>query len=115
MLGIFHVIMMYLGIIGKKCSKAGIRELSVQSDILAIESVNKVLSGKMFNRAIHVYKALHEGPDRFLLNKMEDNDVDNSELSSIISDMQEKLNDFYENITQVSHEDFIESDFLTIQ
>lgn len=45
---------------------------------------------------------------------MEDNDVDNFELSSI-SDMQEKLNDFYENITQVSHEDFIESDFLTIQ
>ena len=57
---------------------------------------------------------MHEGPDRFLLNKMEDNDVDNFELSSI-SDMQEKLNDFYENITQVSHEDFIESDFLTIQ
>lgn len=46
---------------------------------------------------------------------MEDNDVDNFELFSIISDMQEKLNDFYENITQVSHEDFIESDFLTIQ
>ena len=57
---------------------------------------------------------MHEGPDRFLLNKMEDNDVDNFELS-LISDMQEKLNDFYENITQVSHEDFIESDFLTIQ
>ena len=57
---------------------------------------------------------MHEGPDRFLLNKMEDNDVDNFELSSI-SDMQEKLNDFYESITQVSHEDFIESDFLTIQ
>ena len=114
MLGIFHVIMMYLGIMGKKCSKAGIRELSVQSDILAIESVNKVLSGKMYNRVVHVHKALHEGPDRFLLNKMEDNDVDNFELS-LISDMQEKLNDFYENITQVSHEDFIESDFLTIQ
>ena len=57
MLGIFHVIMMYLGIIGKKCSKAGIRELSVQSDILAIESVNKVLSGKMYNRVVHVHKA----------------------------------------------------------
>lgn len=114
MLGIFHVIMMYLGIMGKKCSKAGIRELRVQSDILAIESVNKVLSGKMYNRVVHVHKALHEGPDRFLLNKMEDNDVDNFELSSI-SDMQEKLNDFYESITQVSHEDFIESDFLTIQ
>ena len=41
---------------------------------------------------------------------MEDYNVDNFELSSIISDVQEKVNDFHVNITQRSNDDFIEKD-----
>ena len=40
MLGNFHMIMMYLGIIGKKISEAGLRDLIVQRDVLAICSVD---------------------------------------------------------------------------
>ena len=40
MLGNFHMIMMYLGIIGKKNSEAGLRDLIVQRDVLAIGSVD---------------------------------------------------------------------------
>ena len=47
--GIFHLIMMYLRIIGKKISKAGLRDLIVESDVLGIGSVDKVLPGKMHN------------------------------------------------------------------
>lgn len=41
---------------------------------------------------------------------MEDYNVDNFELSSIISDVQEKVNDFHVNIIQRSNDDFIEKD-----
>ena len=36
MLGIFHMIMMYLGIIGKKFSDAGLKDLIIQSDVVAM-------------------------------------------------------------------------------
>lgn len=49
----------------------------------------------MFNRAVYVCKLAHDGLYRFLLNKLVDNDVDSLELSSKVSDMQEKVNDFY--------------------
>ena len=63
----------------------------------------------MYNRVVRVHKRVYEGLHRFSLNKMEDNDLDSS---SRISDMQQIVNDFYENTTQVSPDDFIESDFL---
>ena len=70
------MIIMYVGIIGKKFSKADLRDLIVESDVLAIELVDKVLSGKMYNRAVRVHKLVYEGLYRFLLNMMEDKDVD---------------------------------------
>ena len=75
-------------------------------------SVDKVLSIKMYSHAIRFHKLVYEELHRFLLNVMEDNDVNSFELSSAISDMQEKVNDPYKNITQVSHDDLIESYFF---
>ena len=87
--------MIYVGIIGKFFSKAGLRGLIVQSEVLAIGSVDKVLSGKMYIRAVCVYKLVYKKLYRFLINKMEDNDdVDSLKVSSSIYDMQEKVNDF---------------------
>ena len=41
---------------------------------------------------------------------MEDNNTEDSELASTISDIQDKVNKFSEEITQISHDEFIESD-----
>ena len=41
---------------------------------------------------------------------MEDNDTEDHELASTISDIQDKVTDFSEEITQISHDEFIESD-----
>ena len=49
MLGIFHMITMYLGIIGNKFSDAGFKNHIIQSDVVATGSVDKALSGKMYN------------------------------------------------------------------
>lgn len=66
----------------------------------------------MCNHAFRVLKLVDEVLHRFLLNKIEDERVDSFELSLTISNMQEKVNGFYENITHVSHDDLIESGFL---
>ena len=64
----------------------------------------------MYIRTVRVHKVMSEVLYKCLLNKMEENHADNFESSSIISDVQEKVNDFYENITQCSNHDFIEKD-----
>ena len=66
----------------------------------------------MYNRTVYVHKLVYEGMHRFELNEIEDSNVNSFELSSTISDLQEKLNDFLEKTTQVSHDYFIESDFF---
>ena len=110
MLGIFHMIMMYLGIIGKKFSDASLKDLVVQSDVVATGSADKALSGKMYNRSVRAHKLVYEALYRCLLNRMEDNNPEDSELASTIFDIQDTVNKFSEDITQISHEEFIESD-----
>ena len=44
------------------------------------------------------------------LNRMEDNDTEDSELAPTISDIQDKVNKFSEDTTQILHDEFIESD-----
>lgn len=49
----------------KKWSEVGLRCLIVQRDVLVIGSVDKVLSGKMYNRTVYVHKLVYEGMHRF--------------------------------------------------
>lgn len=54
MLGIFHMLMMYLGIISRRYKDAGLKDVLIQSGVIAEGSMDKALSGKMYNRAVDV-------------------------------------------------------------
>ena len=41
-----------------------------------------------------------------------DNNVKRFKLSSAVSNLQEKVYDFWKNVTQISHDDFIETEFF---
>ena len=110
MLGIFHMITMYFDIIGNKFSDAGFKNLIIQSDVVAAGSVDKALSGKMYNPFVRAHKIVYEALYRCSLNRMEDNNTEDHELASTISDIQGKVTEFSEEITQISHDEFIESD-----
>ena len=56
MLGGFHPPMMLLGIIGTRYGDAGLRELAVQSEVVAEGSIERVLEGKNYNRAVRLHK-----------------------------------------------------------
>ena len=71
MMGGFHLLMMLLGIIGTRFGDAGLRELAVQSEVVAEGSIDKVLIGKQYNRAVHLHKLTYEALMRLLLKEFE--------------------------------------------
>ena len=66
MLGVLHYLMMSLGVIGTRYGDAGRRDLAVHGDIIAEGSINKVLDGKHYNRAIHTHEIIYESLSRLL-------------------------------------------------
>ena len=71
MLGGFHLLMMLLGIMGRRYGDAGLRELAVQSEVVAEGSIERVLEGKNYNCAVRFHKVVYEALFRMLLNKFE--------------------------------------------
>ena len=59
-LGEFHTCMTFLSVIGKRFSDAGLMELLVESEVGATGSVNAVLEGRHYNRAISAHKIVVE-------------------------------------------------------
>lgn len=58
---------MYVGNTGQKVLEAGLRDFIVQNDVLAKGSFDKVVFGKMYNRAVLVHKLVYKKMLRFLL------------------------------------------------
>ena len=71
MMGGFHLLLMLLGVIGSRFGDAGLRELAVQSDVVAEGSVDKSLNGKQYNRAVRLHKCVYEALMRLLLKEFE--------------------------------------------
>ena len=59
MLGIFHTCS-YLCIIGKRFRGAGLRDLLVQSEVIAEVSGDRAVSGKMYNQSVRYVNILYE-------------------------------------------------------
>ena len=51
---------MLLGIIGKRFQGAGIRDLCIESQVIAEGSVSGVMEGMRYNRAVRVHKLVYE-------------------------------------------------------
>lgn len=71
MMGGFRLLLLLLGVIGIRFGEAGLRELAVQSNVVAEGSVDKALSGKQYNRAVQLHKCVYEALMRLLLKEFE--------------------------------------------
>ena len=60
MMGTFYVLLMSLGVIGARFKDAGMRHLYTQSETVAEGSIDSVLKGKQYNRAIRAHKICFE-------------------------------------------------------
>ena len=68
MMGMFHTLMMFMHILSKRFSAAGLRDVLIQSGVVAQGSMDKALSGKMYNRGIRLYKLAYEAITRKVFN-----------------------------------------------
>ena len=67
LLGTFHLACVYMKMIGKKMNGSGISDISIESGMIGSGSIEGVLSGKHYNRAIYWQKVLLEILERLLL------------------------------------------------
>lgn len=76
-IGAFHTICSYLGCLGKIMAGSGYEDILVASEICASGSINKVMSGKHYNRAISIHKTMMESLERLLFTVYADNHPEN--------------------------------------
>lgn len=72
MMGIFHLLMVYMSILNKRFGDAGLRDALVQSSIIAEGSVESALCGKGYKRGIRLYKVFYEALNRLLLSQLDE-------------------------------------------
>ena len=71
MMGMFHMLMMYIYILSKRFSDAGVRDVHIQSSVIAERSVDKALCGRMCNRGVRMYKLMYEAITRKLFDSVQ--------------------------------------------
>ena len=59
-MGNFHSICNLLSTIGKLFGDAGLRDLAVESGVIVEGSIDNVLDGKQYNRAVRLHKLIYE-------------------------------------------------------
>ena len=89
MMGGFHLLIIPLGVIGSRLSEAGLKELAIQSEVVAKGSIDKVLNGKNYNRAVRFCKIAYEAVTRLLVDAFESSLPENAE--SMLTDEKKQI------------------------
>ena len=71
-MGTFHIICVLLAVIGKRFADSGLRELLVDGKVVSSGSVNAVLDGKHYNRAVRAHLTLAEALEQFRWRQFEE-------------------------------------------
>jgi hypothetical protein len=98
-LGVFHTVCTLLSVIGKRFQDAGLRDLCIESGVIAEGSVGGVLDGRKYNRAVRFHKLLYEALQRlawkgfevWITSKQPELNVDIALTWEIINDLSQNL------------------------
>ena len=69
MIGSFHLICAYLKMIGKKMNESGLADVLLEEAVISVGSMNGVMSGKNYSRAINCHKVMGKSLERLLLDR----------------------------------------------
>jgi hypothetical protein len=67
MIGTFHLICAYLKMVGKKMAGSGLSDVLLEAGLIGTGSIQGVLKGKHYERAMHCHKSLLESLERLVL------------------------------------------------
>ena len=65
-MGVFHTVCALLSIIGKRFQDAGLRDIGIESGVIADGSATGVLKGRKYNRAVRFHKLMYEALQRLI-------------------------------------------------
>ena len=68
-LGAFHIMCSYIGALGKMMTGSGLEEILIKDGICASGSIDKVMSGKHFNRALRIHQHMLDALERNCLDE----------------------------------------------
>ena len=90
-LGAFHTICTFLAVIGKRFSEAGLRDIAIESGVIAEGSTKGVFQGKQYNRAVRFHKLMYEALLRIVwekfLTQLEESEEENENIRKIIDEI----------------------------
>ena len=97
-MGVFHTLCNLLSIIGKRFSDAGLRDIAVESGVIAEGSITSVLDGRKYNRGIRLHKIIYESLMRLAWQEFypwleENHPEDMAQLNLTIKDIKELYDD----------------------
>ena len=99
MMGGFHILMMILGVIGTRFGDAGLKDLAVQSEVIVEGSIENVLAGKQYNRAVRLHKINYEAMMRLLVDAFESS-FDDTEIGNFNEDEKKEIENLKTNLCQ---------------
>ena len=65
-MGVFRTVCTLLSIIGKRFQDAGLRDIGIESRVIAEGSVTGVLEGRKYSRAVRFHKLMYEALQRLI-------------------------------------------------
>ena len=74
MMGMFHMLTMFMSILNKRFADTGLRDILIQRGVIAEGSADRALCGKMYNRGVRTYKLMYEAVTRKLFDQLRFND-----------------------------------------
>ena len=72
MMGIFHLLMVYMSILNKRFGDVGLRDAIVQNVFIAKGLVDAALCGKSYNRGVRLDKVFYEALNCLLLSQLDE-------------------------------------------
>ena len=99
-----------MSIIGKRFEDAGLKDLCIESGVIAEESIQNVLTGKMYNRGVRVHKYIYEALMRLAWKQFAlwVNEVHPNKLPAVRA-LEEQVAEVANDITQRSHDAILQS------
>ena len=111
MMGNFHTICNLMSTIGKMFGDAGLRDLAVESGVIAEGSIGRVLEGKHYNRAVRLHKLIYEALMRLAWTGfVEWISSNHAEVLPTLEDVLGNVHGLQQNICHVAHEGVLKSD-----
>ena len=115
LIGTFHLSMGYMNMIGKKMDGSGFTDILLEANMISSGSLQGVLSGKNYNRAVRCHKVLLESLHRLLMSEFSRGKGHSSIMDCFTKESQEKFEEVRKNLSKDGLESLISDGQVNMQ